>query len=96
MNLAKHTEYMDRAMQAGAMPAPYLVRKEVDRFGDLLQARLADRERLLQHYNAGKRDALREARWWMARNTAVLVAFGVCVGVTLAVVFAPAIAWWLL
>jgi hypothetical protein len=87
MNAVKHIEYMDRAMNAGAMPAPYAIRKAVDAFGETVNAKLT------QQYRAGVAEGWRQARGWQARNTGVLIAFGVCVGVTLAVVFGPMISF---
>lgn len=72
------------------MPSPYTIRREVDR----LSATINDR--LIQQREAGIAEGKRLSRAWLARNTGALIAFGVCVGVTLAVVLLPMFSWWLL
>lgn len=87
MNAVKHAEYMDRAFNAEAMPAPYAALRVVDaakREASVLMA---------QNYTAGVAEGWRQAHGWIARNTAVLIAFGVCVGVTLAVIVGPMLAF---
>lgn len=78
-----------------AMPSPYLLRREFDRYADLLRQVKESRASNAQHYAAGIAEGKRLSRAWLARNTGALIAFGVCVGVTLAVVLLPAMSWWL-
>ena len=89
MSAAKHIEYMDRAMNAGAMPSPYMAQREIDITANEAKAIV------VQHYASGVAEGWRQARGWLARNTAALIAFGVCVGVTLAVVCAPMVGFML-
>lgn len=74
-----------------ALPAPYMVRREFDRMGATLaqQSRRYTSEDMAQQHEAGRREGWCEAILWLARNTGALILFGVCVGVTLAVVCAP-------
>jgi hypothetical protein len=96
MNTAKHAEYMDRAFNAGAMPAPYMVRREIDRMDTILAqqtGRLYTSEQMAQQHTCGVKEGWRQARGMIARHGAVLVAFGVCVGITLAVIVGPMLAF---
>lgn len=68
-----------------AMPSPYTIRREVDR----LSATINDR--LIQSREAGIAEGKRLSRAWLARHGGALIAFGVCVGITLAVVLLPMI-----
>ena len=70
-----------------ALPSPYTLRREVDSFRETLNARMA------QNYTAGVAEGWRQARWWLAGNTGVLIAFGVCVGVTLTIFVGPMVAF---
>lgn len=80
---------------ATKMPPPYLVRKEVDHVAGLLRQLQESKVREAQNHTAGVAEGWRQSWGWRARNTAVLIAFGVCVGVTLAILAAPMLAWWL-
>ena len=57
MNAVKHIEYMDRAMNAGAMPSPYMARREIDIAANEAKAIV------VQHYASGVAEGWRQARW---------------------------------
>ena len=81
-----------------ALPSPYALRREVDRMDSILvqqTGRLYTSEQMAQQHTCGVKEGWRQARGWQARNTGVLIAFGVCVGVTLAVVFGPMVGFML-
>jgi hypothetical protein len=87
MNLAKHAEYMDRAFNAEAMPAPYAALRVVDAAKREASALMA------QQYRSGVAEGWRQAHGMIARHGGALIAFGVCVGVTLAVIVGPMLAF---
>lgn len=76
---------------AAKMPPPYLVRKEVDHVAGLLRQLQESKEREAQNHTAGVAEGWRQSWGWRARNTAVLIAFGVCVGVVMTLVLLPMI-----
>ena len=70
-----------------ALPSPYMVRRAVD-------VALNDAKIMAAwHYNAGVKEGWRQARWMMAGHGFVLIAFGVCVGVTLTIFVGPMVAF---
>ena len=96
MNAVKHIEFLDRSGVHRAIPSPYMVQREVDRMAATIAqqaGRLYTSEQMAQQHTAGVTEGWRQARWWLAGNTGALIAFGVCVGVTLTIFVGPMVAF---
>ena len=70
-----------------ALPSPYMVRRAVDMTANDANARM------VQQYKSGVEEGWRQARGWLACKTGALIAFGVCVGVTLTIFVGPMVAF---